>query len=300
MTEPWYVLGPGAMGSLFACYLQQAGFPVHLMGRGGQAVTCTIERIETDARFLHAFTSAPTQALIRQLLVTVKAHQTQAALQSVQARLAPDATIVFLQNGMGAWGAAEQAFPHSTLLLGTTTEGANRPTPRQVRHAGAGATYVGALHPAQHPAALALSRQWSGLPLTLGADSNIQVRLWQKLAINCAINPLTALYDCPNGALLANPEALAQMEAICEEVEAVIARVFELNGVAEPVQGLFLLAKTVATKTGDNISSMLQDVRKRQATEIDYITGFLLQEARRQGIRCPLNERIYDQVRQLC
>ncbi|MEE2729182.1 MAG: 2-dehydropantoate 2-reductase [Pseudomonadota bacterium] len=299
MTEPWYVLGPGAMGSLFACYLQQAGFPVYLIGRGGQAVACTIERIEADACFQHAFTTAPAHAPIQQLLVTVKAHQTQVALQSIQARLAPRATIVFLQNGMGAWGAAEQAFPDGTLLLGTTTEGANRPTPRQIRHAGSGATHFGALHPAQHSAALALCRQWSGLPLTLEADSNIQARLWQKLAINCAINPLTALYDCPNGDLLDNPTALAQMETICEEVATVMVRVCELNGIEKPVQDLFALVRTVATRTAGNISSMLQDVRNHRETEIDCITGFLLQEAQRQGIHCPLNEQIYKQVRQL-
>jgi 2-dehydropantoate 2-reductase len=37
------------------------------------------------------------------------------------------------------------------------------------------------------------SPQWS---------TDILTRLWRKLALNCAINPLTVLHDCQNGGLL--------------------------------------------------------------------------------------------------
>ncbi len=84
------------------------------------------------------------------------------------------------------------------------------------------------------------------------------------------------------------------MRGICEEVEQVMSKVL-----GEEITGLFTLAQSVADKTGRNISSMLQDVRRRQPTEIDYITGYLLEQARQQGLPCPHNEIVYDAIKRM-
>jgi 2-dehydropantoate 2-reductase len=44
---------------------------------------------------------------------------------------------------------------------------------------------------------------------------------------------------------------------------------------------------------------MLQDVEHGRETEIEYITGYLVREARRLGVPCPHNERLLAQVRVL-
>jgi 2-dehydropantoate 2-reductase len=197
-----------------------------------------------------------------------------------------------MQNGMGAWQSLQAQYPCSHIVLATTTEGANRPAPGIVVHAGRGETFIGALGPDGRHSASVVSRDWSATQLTVHEDLNILPRLWQKLAINCAINPLTALYDCPNGELLNHPAALEQMQQVCKEVEQVMGLALD-----QETSGLFELAKTIAGKTANNISSMLQDVRKLQSTEIDYITGYLLSEAQRLGVECPRNEQLFTQVK---
>lgn len=42
---------------------------------------------------------------------------------------------------------------------------------------------------------------------------------------------------------------------------------------------------------------MLQDVRAKRRTEIDYITGYLLRQARAHGLAAPENTRIYNLVK---
>ena len=120
--------------------------------------------------------------------------------------------------------------------------------------------------------------------------NNIRAEMWRKLAVNCVINPLTALWDCPNGELRHHPEAVM---AICQEVAAVIER----EGHHTSADDLRYYVDQVIESTAENISSMLQDMRALRHTEIDYITGYLLKRARAHGIAVPENARLFEMVK---
>lgn len=50
--------------------------------------------------------------------------------------------------------------------------------------------------------------------------------------------------------------------------------------------------------TASNYSSMLQDIRNKRRTEIDYITGYLIKQARAHGLSTPENDRLYHFIKQ--
>ena len=293
----FHVLGPGAIGSLFACHLQKAGFTTALITRSPSedARLITLEEnnphqantLETHGFKIHK--SGP----IQHLLVTVKAHQTEAALNSVAHRITENTLIILLQNGMGSWHAVERLFPNTPCVLATTTEGAYRAGDHHIVHAGRGTTWIG--ETTEQNRANALANAWNNLDLAVEYDPNILARLWQKLAINCAINPLTVLYDCCNGDLLTKNKALEDMERLCAEVEMVKHHVLEQS----LDESLFEQAKTVANKTGNNVSSMLQDYRKGNPTEIEFITGYLVSKAKELGIEVPHNQRVLNAIREI-
>jgi 2-dehydropantoate 2-reductase len=61
------------------------------------------------------------------------------------------------------------------------------------------------------------------------------------------------------------------------------------------------LPNTVATiiaGTAENRSSMLQDVESGRRTEIDYITGHLLNVAKQHGLDAPLNRALLEHIAQ--
>ena len=120
--------------------------------------------------------------------------------------------------------------------------------------------------------------------------NNSRAELWRKLAVNCAINPLTALLDCPNGELRQHPDRVA---LICREVAAVIER----EGYHTSETDLRYYVDQVIESTAENISSMLQDIRAMRHTEIDYITGYLLKRARAHGITVAENSRLFELVK---
>lgn len=292
----WHILGPGAIGSLFAWHLAEAGCSVRLLTRhpGESARLITLDD-QTSPAHTSAFHVDHQDTPIQRLLVTVKAHQTSAALESIRHRIDSRSLILFLQNGMGTWDCAKALFPATRWLVGTTTEGAWRAADRHIVHAGRGETWIGSLSPAWTEDAAQLVDALKNTLFHPGHDPQILQRLWRKLAVNCAINPLTVLYDCRNGELLQKPAALRQMEELCLEVERVMGAA--LGGIT--VEPLLPLVRAVAEKTGANHSSMLQDYRRGQPTEIEFITGYLVAEGLRLGIATPENAAILDAIRQL-
>lgn len=231
------------------------------------------------------------------LLITTKAHQTAAALRPLVPRLHQHSSIVVLQNGLQGFTDAQTILSNHLLLAATTTEGVNRPAAQHWVHAGSGTTWLGPLQgDAQQLEAHATrwlnAMQLGGLDAQF--DPQIRQRLWRKLLINSAINPLTVIFDCPNGELLIKPEAHALLVTLCQEANTVMAAQPGLQPLTDPVAEV----EIVAQQTARNLSSMLQDARKGTDTEIDAINGFLVNQAILAGIPCATHQWVIDQVRQ--
>jgi 2-dehydropantoate 2-reductase len=201
--------------------------------------------------------------------------------------------VVLLQNGMGFQQSVRAALGQARVFAAVTTEGAFLQGPLRVRHAGRGLTTLGLYPRAEATAAAALAAELGDGGLEVEAVSDIETALWRKLAVNCAINPLTALHRCPNGALLDDPALHAEFAALCTELE----RVFAALGHAGIAATLRAQASAVARATASNRSSMLQDIEAGRRTEIEFITGFLCRTARATGIACPRNEALLAAVR---
>ena len=224
--------------------------------------------------------------------MTTKAYDIESALRSGAHRLGRDSVVLILVNGMGLLELATAVLPQVTLCAGTTTEGAYRTGARQVRHAGNGTTRIGSPTSGREPAWF---KAWRGTALACHWDPHIENALWHKLAINCAINPLTALHKVHNGALQQEPALIASVNSLCEE----IAAVSEAAGFSETARRIRGDAAEVIRRTADNKSSMLQDVLAGRRTEIDFITGYLVHRADALGVTVERNRDLLERVRNL-
>lgn len=292
----WYILGAGAIGRLWACLFEQAAVPTTLilrdtaaLSRWQQSGNIELHEAGNTQYCAPSAASSDSTAPIQHLLVTTKAYDTLTALHAIQPRLQPGSQIVLLQNGMGQQEAALELLPDCSLWAATTTAGAWREPPNRLHCISRGETVIGPLS----AAAPTLPDGWDRLPLTLTGCTDIRPVLWRKLAINCAINPLTAIEHCRNGELMSDPHRIQRLRDICAEVERV-ARAVGIELFKEP---LHQRAEAVARATGENLSSMLQDVRHRRQTEIEQITGYLCQQARRYGVATPCNDALLQQIR---
>lgn len=309
MSSPashWFVLGAGSIGCLYAAYLQRAGNAVTLLLRDQarlqqfHAAGLTLQRDEirwpvpVAAQSLDAIAAMPP---ITHLLLCTKAHHSVAAVAALLPALAPDPTIVLLQNGMGVREELTDLLPQATFVHALSTEGAWQPQRFHVLHAGRGETLVGAATAVADLGGAAIGfadvLQRSGL--SARAVPDIEPHLWQKLAVNCVINPLTAVHRCRNGELLNLPDFAQHIDAICREIAAVAAAA----GIPLATAALTERIVAVIHGTAANRSSMLQDIEAGRATEIDYLNGFVVRLAQHYRIDAAVNAQLHEAVKTL-
>ncbi|WP_117235218.1 2-dehydropantoate 2-reductase [Vibrio maerlii] len=285
------ILGPGAVGSLWATKLKLAGHSVALWSRESES---SLE-LSPDEQTPVLFDNNNSEKLKNcdLLLVTVKAWQVKDALAKVLPQLNQDTILVFMHNGMGAVDDISAELANYPVLLATTTHGAFKPNKHSIHHTGQGATQIGAYNCKGEQCRFLVEVLNHALPKVEWAD-NIQTALWNKLAINCAINPLTAIEQCRNGDL-----ADSHFESIISAVLHEIHQVLSAEYVPLSQQELNDRVYQVIRATAQNYSSMRQDIANKRRTEIDFITGHLIRTAKMHGIAVPNNLALYEQIKRL-
>jgi 2-dehydropantoate 2-reductase len=291
------VLGAGAIGGLWALRLATAGTAVTLLAHDENTPTRTLTLQDGERFSTHCFAQENVRAAstISHLLVATKANRTADALAPLLPQLQPHTLILLLQNGLGVddWLCAQR--PDIRVLTGITNEGVYRHERDYLIRAGAGETMLGSTLAEHENLAQQTAETFSHTGWPVQFIDNIKYRRWQKFAINCLINPLTARYRCRNGELLNNPEALATMRAISTE----LAQVMQAEGFNVHADALWTDALHVAEITGANTSSMLADVLAQRETEINFINGYLLQKALQHHIDVPVNTALVKEVQAL-
>ncbi len=183
--------------------------------------------------------------------------------------------------------------PAQGLWFLTTTHAALRRADT-LTHTGQGQSVLSALNSAALPYQAAVQPVMDQALGPLRCVADIQPYLWQKLAINAVINPLTAIYNCPNGEL-AKTRWQPQIASIVQEVCQVAGR----SGCALAFAPTLQSVQQVIARTAQNFSSMQQDIAHQRRTEIDAINGYVVRQAAHYGLAVPHNSQLQQQVLQL-
>ena len=277
------IVGPGALGRLLAMHLADVA-PVVLAGRRTLPAEQTLTTPEGAQRSRHLVvteinTLPPmTPAFLH---LTAKAYAAEAAYAAAMSRLPSAPTLVLWQNGYQIQPDLDRRHP-APVLCASTTEGAWVNGDEGVTHAGRGTTYLGDLANRHAPVCRELAGLLGQAGLTAEAVEDIETRLWHKLAVNAAINPLVARFRIRNGQLRDRP-----FRPMVERIIAEVASILASENVPPPTAGWHSLVWQVIAGTANNRASMLQDVMAGRPTEREAILGPLLAAAQRHGIAAP-------------
>lgn len=296
------ILGIGAIGQLLAQQLAAAGLEPWLLPRANtpslaeqgekQVYTLELGDQSLQTSFLCLAQDSSKLKQLDLLLVTVKAYQVEAALEPLLPKLHPDCRILLLHNGLGPHQSLAAKLNGRPLSLGTTSQGALKLSSNHIRQTGSGLTQIGDLIGAPMPEAMKTALL-NAIPGSQWSDTILEA-LWQKLAVNAVINPLTAIHRVNNGALAA-PEFEGTICAILDE----LLQVAKQEGISLTFDTLHARVKEVIRLTAANYSSMYQDLKHGRKTEIDYINGYLQQRAEQYGLTLPINSELLAQIKAL-
>lgn len=284
------VVGPGAMGCLFAARLKIAGCSVALFDHNTERADLLnsrgimVEGVtgEYSANLPVVSGELPFQPDFT--LICVKSTKTEEAARSVRQWISHQSMMVTLQNGVGNLEILKDLFGRDMVLGGVTAEGATVLDWGKIRHAGQGATVIGPCKTPEAPAEkLAAVFRQAGFDAK--ADDNIDNLIWGKLVVNVGINALTAITGLKNGRL---PQ-IKGTGIIMEEAVKEAVRVAEAKEIELPFPDPLARVIEVCHATSGNIASMLQDVLNKRTTEVDFINGAIVREGLALNIPTPVN-----------
>lgn len=287
------IVGPGAMGCIFAARLKTAGFNVviqdykkeraELLNREG----IRIEGIGGDRKVnVPVITGRPPED-VDVVLICVKSNETKKAAETVRGFLDPKAWVLTLQNGIGNLETLEGVIGSGRIIGGVTSEGGTLLGPGHVRHAGEGETVIGPESLPGCPIHEIVSC-FNKAGFKTRSVEDVHALIWGKLIINVGINALTAITALKNGMLPEIEGTRSIMEDAVQEASAVA----RAKGIDLPYPDPLERVEEVCRLTAANVASMLQDVLGRRITEVGFINGAIVREGAEKGIPTPVNHTL--------
>lgn len=252
-------------------------------------------------------------AWIENLVVSTKTYNTIQAFEPYIKNLNSKSNILILQNGMGMAECLRNRFwPNPkdapTFFQAISTHGAFKSSPNVVQHAAIGTLKVSRIPPEGSfakeeytlndlPPFLKLIIETRSLHSTYESYDKFILSQIEKLMANICINPMTTILDCSNGDLLFGNKIVPMLKkAISEaifvikaEYDGVLRHIPEANSFLDD-ERLLISVLNVCKLTAQNSSSMREDVRNLNQTEIDWLNGHIMALGRKHGISTPINK----------
>ncbi|MBT0584836.1 ketopantoate reductase family protein [Alteromonas oceanisediminis] len=288
-----HIIGSGAIGSLIAARAQKTNLAYSRHIRS--TAVKDVHLMDGDTVHLRGPVNQWPAYSPRELTVLfpLKSYQIVSAIDEYAPCIPHGSNVVLIHNGMGCYEQAQTALAAFHTFMATTSDAAFKPSPQVCRQTGTGHTKIGYIDGRQNSERLqSVTSLMAKLLSGVASEQAIQTAMWHKLAVNALINPLTALHDVPNGALL-EPAYTAQLEALADEVSAVM-RACDIN--VSP-QGILTAVREVCHKTAENYSSMHQDRVHGRRTEIDAINGYIVEQGLKKGLNCTCNQALINAIK---
>lgn len=299
------IVGCGAMGSVYAGLMTDAGHAVHVVCRRGPHVEAIAARGLRVTGHSGDRTVVPAGAVrdaadvvldrpADLVVVATKAYDVAVAARSCAHLVGPDTVVQTIQNGLGSPEVAAAELDPGRIAVGVVGGfGASLPEPGVAHHNGMEMVRFGpwdGLPAAQLEASAGIWRS-SGFSVALYTDLGRMV--WEKLVMNAAFSGPTCLTGLTIGGVLEDPDAWAVARACAEEAVAVATASGVTLDVGDPVEHVRRLGGAIPHAR----PSMLLDALARHRCEIDAINGAVAREGARLGVPTPVNDTVTRLVR---
>jgi 2-dehydropantoate 2-reductase len=290
------MLGAGGVGGFFGAKLARAGEEVTFLARGRHldAMRANGLRVRSaiEGEWVVKATAVDDPAGLPPadvVFLTVKANDTEAALERARPAVGPDTAVVSLQNGVQSAGLIDRVLGPGHAVGGSAYIFATIEEPGVIAHRLLGRIAFGELDGRRSPRAerLLAALTGAGIPVELSAD--IRRVMWEKYLLICAQAGMTALARVPTGVLRAHEASWAMYRALVEEVAAV----GRAEGVALGADAVDTVMKNAESLAQTAYSSLHHDLVNGKPLELEALHGHLVRLGRHHGVPTPMAFAVY-------
>ena len=308
------VFGAGLIGCYIGGALSSSGIDSQLVCRpsikqkllNGIKLTNFLDQNEITAKIRIC-----SKATIFEVIwLTVKCTAVKQACYDLVPYVGKNTVILCCQNGLGSDQIVKTHFPDVAVLRVMVPFNVVELSPGHFHRGSAGSL---TLEQANHNSdwVRQLANQLNSPILPVSTSTNMSALLWAKLQLNLG-NSINALADMPVQAMLQQRAYRKVIAIMMKELLAVtkakgihLPKVTALPAVFIPlVLGLptflfKLIANSMLAIDPHVRTSMWWDISLNKPTEIDYLNGAILSEARALGLDCPANRQVVRLIKQL-
>jgi 2-dehydropantoate 2-reductase len=301
------IVGGGAIGRLFGSFLGRGGNDITLIDIDHTTLGALREKgiglvvgnaDHADDALAVPVTALPSAENLRQadlVLLLVKSQATAAAVQDIAHLIGDSCPLLLIQTGLGNVETAMQIVDRQHILLGITYMSAIALSEAKVRQGGQATTYIGELDGTLSPRLEKIAALFNRSAIKTSTAKRIHNRLWAKVVISAAINPVSAILQVPNGSLVSRPESIALMRRLLDEG----AMVAKAEGIDLIHPDLYQVLLETCERSAGNLSSMLQDILNETGTEIDAQNGAICRYAEQRHLAVPTHRTMVDLIKLL-
>lgn len=294
------VIGAGAVGGYFGGMLAYAGAPVTMIGR--QAF---VDAVKADGLFLdttrfqapvhvEASTDLAAASGADLILFCVKTLDNENTARQLGPYVAPNATVISLQNGVDNADRIRSA-SNIDALSAVVYVAASVPSPGHIKHTARGDLVIGPKSARTEQIAEVFSR--ADIPCRI--SDNIEGELWTKFLWNCALNAVSALGNARYGQIADDEHARSVVAALIKEIMAVAHASNVVLPNLPDSQAAMKGAMTLSTQLSGAFSSTAQDIQRGKHTEIDSLNGYIARRGAELGVPTPVNQAVFALVKLL-
>lgn len=307
------IVGAGAIGSLVGYRLACAGHDVTLVGRPAYVDAVRERGLGLEENGQRAYTK-DAQAVTHVagscdlIIFTMKAYDTAVAAAQVQPLAQQGVPILVLQNGVGGEERLARVLGQATVFSAIITLVTEVLEPGLVRLSTSQGG-VGLAPTAPRQSVNSLAEAFQGAGFKVAVYPHYRAMKWSKLLLNILGNASPAILGLSPGQVFADRRLFTLERTAFREARAVM-RALGLRPVSLPGYPVPLLAwgisslpewllrpifqRTIVRSRGGKLPSLYLDlVRQRKNSEVEFLNGAVVKQAREMGMRVPANEVLY-------
>lgn len=298
------IVGTGAMGSVYAALLADAGHEVWAIDTWSEhvdAINAAGLRLEgasgdRTVTTIHATTDVAEAGACDLFVIATKASGVGQAAAAIAPLLGPDSIVLTIQNGLGAGERIAEHMATDKVLLGVAEGfGASMIGPGHAHHNNMRLIRVGEVGGGITDRLTGVVDVWQGAGFDARSFADIDQLIWEKFICNVTLSGPCAIFGCTVGELMDDPDKWQVALGCTAEAHAV--------GLAKGVHFSFDDALAYVADFASNLRgarpSMLLDHMAMRPSEIDAINGQVPVLGAALGIATPYNDTVCAVVRSL-